>query len=201
MAHRTLSGPIDRVDPPVKGSRFAGHAAPVATEEAALAVVADLKAAHRDATHHAWAYRLQSDRHRHHDDGEPGGSAGRPILAQIEGHDLVDVVVVVVRWYGGTKLGVGGLIRAYGGCAGRTLDAGEIVQRVRHRTLRVTHPYDDTGAVSGVIGASDAVVLDTRWDAEVTVVVWVPDPDLQALIERLRDRTSGRVVLSIDDGP
>ena len=102
----------------VKKSRFLVHAIPVETPEAALSWLK--KIADPDATHNCWAYRI-GDAYRSSDDGEPGGSAGRPILAAIESQGLDQVMVVVTRWYGGINLGVGGLMRAYGGAAAECL--------------------------------------------------------------------------------
>ncbi len=120
---QTLAGPA-RHEETVRRSRFVAHAAPVASEADTLAFferVADPR-----ATHNCWAWRLDY-RHRCNDDGEPGGSAGRPILAAIESRGLEQVMVVVTRYFGGIKLGIGGLVRAYGGCASRCLDAGSTV--------------------------------------------------------------------------
>ena len=115
----------------IKKSRFLAQAAKVDAAEAALAFVSRVGAP--DATHNCWAYRIGAQ-YRFSDDGEPGGSAGRPILLAIEGQAVDRVVVVVTRWYGGIKLGVGGLARAYGGCAAECLRLAEkepLVERVR----------------------------------------------------------------------
>ncbi|HHO53273.1 MAG TPA: DUF1949 domain-containing protein [Deltaproteobacteria bacterium] len=193
MTFSTLAQTTIFADEPVKGSRFIGLAAPAGDEAAALATVEGARARWPDATHHTWAFRLRGGRHRHSDDGEPGGSAGRPILAQIDGHGLVDVVVVVVRWFGGTKLGVGGLIRAYGAAAGRTLDRAPILEVVPHVDLILTHSYDDIGAIGAVVGSWGLEVIDTRWGASVQQVLRVPEARRRALIDTLRDRTGGRV--------
>ncbi len=195
MSYRTLAEPWVFADEPVKGSRFVALAAPIADEAAFEAVLEEARTRWPDASHHCWAWRLRGGAHRSADAGEPGGSAGRPILAQIEGHDVVDVGVVVARWFGGTKLGVGGLMRAYGGCAGRALDRASVVEVVPTVRLAITHAYDDTGAVQGVIGAAGVPVVDTIWDAQVTLVVEVPEPEAEALAARLVDRTSGRAVV------
>ena len=112
VAH-TLAGPAT-FELEAKRSRFLARAAPVESPEAALAFLHEV--ADPQATHNCWAYRIGAD-YRSSDDGEPGGSAGRPILAAIEGQGVDQVMVVVTRWYGGTNLGVGGLVRAYGGAA------------------------------------------------------------------------------------
>lgn len=115
----------------VRKSRFVARASPVESVDAALAFIANVAVS--DATHNCWAYRIGAD-YRFNDDGEPGGSAGRPILLAIDGQAMDQVVVVVTRWYGGIKLGVGGLARAYGGCAAECLRLAErraLVTRVR----------------------------------------------------------------------
>ena len=126
----TLAGPC-RHQEEIKKSRFLALAAPVETSALALAFVQEL--ADPAATHNCWAYRIGQD-YRFNDDGEPAGTAGRPILQAIEGQGMDRVVVVVTRWYGGIKLGAGGLMRAYGGTAAECLRRAErlpIVLRVR----------------------------------------------------------------------
>lgn len=182
---------------PIKGSRFVAVMAPADTQEQALALVSDVRARWPGATHHCWAYALRDGRTRSSDDGEPGGSAGRPILAQIEGHGVTDVSVVVVRWYGGTKLGVGGLMRAYGGTAGKALDRCEMREVIPLLDLRVTHDYDDTGAVQAIIGARSLPIRDTQWGQQVTLVLAVEEPDLEAVATELRDRTAGRAEITL----
>jgi uncharacterized YigZ family protein len=199
VRYTTLAEPLTFADEPVKGSRFVARASPAQGEGDALAAVEAARAAWPDATHHTWAYRLRDGRHRHSDAGEPGGSAGRPILAQIEGHGLSDVVVVVARWFGGTKLGVGGLVRAYGACAGRALDRAVRVEVVPTVELVVRHGYDDVGAVQAAFGAFGVEVVDTRWDTDVAAVVRVGEDRRDGLIEALRDRTSGRVRIGGND--
>ena len=113
----TLSGPVSLLQE-IRKSRFLANAAPVDEPEQALAFLADI--GDPLATHNCWAYRI-GQQYRFSDDGEPGGTAGRPILQAIEGQGFDRVIVVVTRWYGGIKLGVGGLARAYGGCAAECL--------------------------------------------------------------------------------
>ncbi len=189
---RAVAGPSAYTMDPVKGSRFVATVAPVSTESDALAVVDDVRATWPDASHHCWAFRLVGGRARASDDGEPGGSAGRPILARIEGQQLEGVVVVVTRWFGGTKLGVGGLMRAYGGCAGKALDVAEIVEHARTRALSLIHDYNDTAAVLAVFAAHALSPEDTTYDARVRVQVLVPEDDGDAVVTALNNATSGR---------
>lgn len=193
MAYRTLHHSHRFVDEPIQGSRFAGWVAPVRTERQALDAIAAARAEWPDASHYTYAWRLREGHHRTFDDGEPGGSAGRPILSMIDGRDVVDVVVIVARWFGGTKLGVGGLIRAYGGCAGRTLDRAEIVEREVEVTMSVVHSYDDTAAVQAAFDALDLSPDQSLYLADVTHRLRVPEPRVPQLHAALQDRTAGRV--------
>ena len=193
----TLAEPFQYDAEPIKGSHFSAWVHPIASLDEALDVVEQARARWPDASHHCWGARLRSDEHRVSDDGEPGGSAGRPILAMIDGHDVVDVCVVVARWFGGTKLGVGGLIRAYGGTAGKALDAAPLVQRRDRAKLVVGHSYDDTNAVAAALASvASAEVTDTQWGASVTVHVGVDVEDEAELVEALADRTRGRAEVS-----
>ncbi len=196
MSFRTVAESFVFADEPVKGSRFVALVGPVSSPEDFDALLDDARGRWADASHHCWAFHVRGGTHRSSDDGEPGGSAGRPILAQIDGHDVIDVGVVVARWFGGTKLGVGGLIRAYGGCAGRALDRAPIVEVVPTVRVMVEHSYDDTGAIQAVLGSAGLAPTDTTYDASVTVTLDVPEPDADELVARLVDRTSGRAAVT-----
>ena len=135
------------------GSRFIALAYPVETEEEVKEIVAGLKKEYHDARHHCYAYRLgyKGDRFRANDDGEPSGSAGRPILGQIDSLGLSDVLVVVVRYFGGIKLGIPGLIRAYKTSTADALAQAEVVEKVAGKTFRVTFGYLSMNAVMKVL--------------------------------------------------
>ena len=135
------------------GSRFIALAFPVETEEEVRDIVAGLKKEYHDARHHCYAYRLGylGDRFRANDDGEPSGSAGRPILGQIDSLGLSDVLVVVVRYFGGIKLGIPGLIRAYKTSTADALTQAEIVEKVAGKTVRLTFGYLSMNAVMKVL--------------------------------------------------
>ncbi len=199
LRFRTLAGRVEHAPPPIKKSRFVGVATPVTTEGEGRTFIDSERARLADARHHCWAVRLASGVVRSSDDGEPGGSAGRPILAQIEGHDLLDVAVVVTRWFGGVKLGVGGLIRAYGGTAGQALDRGEVVEVGSRVQLQFEHAYDDTGRVQAVIGARSLQVVDTAWGQRVSCTLEVDADAVEAVAVALRDATAGRVVIELGD--
>lgn len=131
------------------GSRFIASAWPIEGEEEARRIVDSLRKEYHDARHHCFAYRIGhlGDRFRASDDGEPAGTAGRPILGQIDSRGLSDTLVVVVRYFGGVKLGVPGLIRAYRSAAADALDRADIAEKVASKAWRVLFPYDEMNAV------------------------------------------------------
>jgi len=182
---------------PVKGSRFIATVVPVSTPEQAVAELATIAAEMPAATHHCWAWRLRDgERSRSSDDGEPGGSAGRPILAQIQGHELFDVLVVVTRYYGGTKLGVGGLIRAYGGAAGQALDRSSLRVVEQTTPLTIHFAYSDTRAVQAICSAHNLTPLETAYETDVRMDLLVPVDHLEHIRDALRDGTAGRILIN-----
>ena len=134
------------------------------------------------------------------DDGEPSGSAGRPILAQLVGRELVDTAVIVSRFWGGTKLGVGGLVRAYGGAAGEALDQASIARWTKMTSVVIVHQHGDTDAVTRCIATHGGLDTDVTYAAMVTRTVTVSADDVDALVRDLADRTAGRVVVDPADG-
>ena len=175
----------------VKHSRFIANALPVASAEDALQALATVSIA--DATHNCWAWRIGGD-YRSNDDGEPAGTAGRPILAAIDGQGIDQVVVVVTRWFGGTKLGAGGLVRAYGGAAAECLRRAERVALVEMRDVSVHAPFDDIGTIHAALAAVSAEKLSETFDpAGTRMVLRLPEDSVDALKLRLRDATRNRV--------
>ncbi|MBF6023556.1 IMPACT family protein [Lysobacter niastensis] len=177
----------------VKHSRFLVHAAPVTTPEAALAFFSDV--GDPAATHNCWAYRIGNE-YRFNDDGEPAGTAGRPILAAIDGQGLDQVAVVVTRWYGGIKLGAGGLVRAYGGSAAECLRTAPRRTLIVHADVLLEYPFDVTGAVHAALAMHGAEKLEERFDAGgAHLHLRLPESELAPLKDRLRDATRDRVRL------
>lgn len=186
----TLASPASHVLE-VRHSRFIVNAAHAGSPEAALAFVE--QAGDPDATHNCWAYRIGSE-YRSSDDGEPAGTAGRPILAAIEGQGYDEVVAVVTRWYGGIKLGAGGLVRAYGGAAAECLRLAQRRPLVVQAELDALFPFDATGAVHGALAQFGAEKLDEGFLAEgVRLRVRLPADRVADLKTRLRDATRDRV--------
>ena len=185
----------------IKGSRFVTTVAPASSVDEAMEFVAGVSAEFSGAGHNCFAFRLGRDGavFRSSDDGEPGGSAGRPILQQLEGHDLTELVVVVTRWFGGTKLGVGGLMRAYGGAAGQTLDRAPLRTVAITRHLIVNHPYECSAAVSALFAARSITPTASSYDAEVQLELQLPEPEVEEFCRELRDCTSARAEVTFPD--
>jgi uncharacterized YigZ family protein len=149
-------------------SRFLAFVEPVASAEAAQAVLKDLAARFPDANHHCWAWRLGAlPQERSTDAGEPAGTAGIPILQVLRGAELSDVLAVVVRWFGGIKLGKGGLARAYAEATRRALEELPRAFRVPTETLALELPYDRLGAVKRLINPPQVEMLDEAYGAAV----------------------------------
>ncbi|MEM9599068.1 MAG: YigZ family protein [Acidobacteriota bacterium] len=190
---RTLRHEIDKI----KGSRFLATVAPISDRGDAEARLAEIREEFRDATHNCYAWRLAtgSEDFRYSDDGEPSGTAGRPILQEIDGRRLSGVAVVVTRYYGGTKLGTGGLLRAYGGAAAEALDLAEVVETRVTSPLRLAFSYDLTGPVQGVLAAHGLEAGGAEYGADVRMELAVPVEDLETVRRNLVDATTGRIRL------
>jgi len=185
-----------------KGSRFIADMAPVSSKEQALAFVEEIRQAFPDASHHcfAWSIGMKGEESRANDDGEPGGSSGRPILAQIEGHGVTGVVCVVTRYFGGTKLGVGGLMRAYGGACGQGLDRAPLVERPVTERWLLRFPYECSGAVEGVLHGLGVTLEEAEYGAAVEGAVVASRAQGAELVRELTERTGGRVEVTKAEG-
>ncbi len=162
-----------------KGSRFAARLIPVGGAEAATAALRGIERDHRDATHHCWAWRLGwPAAERSSDAGEPSGTAGAPILRVLRGSRVSDAILVVTRWYGGTKLGRGGLARAYAEAARQALGAARLAETRPTRRFRLTAPYSSMGAVRRLLGAAGLEIERQAFDEDVRI-------DLRVDVDRI----------------
>ena len=176
-----------------KKSRFIGRVWPVETEEEALARIQETKKMHYDATHNCWAYVIRDGAVRFSDDGEPGGTAGNPMMQVLQREGLYNVVCVVTRYFGGVLLGAGGLVRAYTKGAKIAVDAaGKSMKRV-WSVLYVPCPYTFYERVKLEAEAFGAVIRDTQFGAEVELEILVAMPQTQAFLDKLTDMTAGTV--------
>lgn len=182
----------------VKGSKFIGIASPVDSEISAERFIHTISKKYFNATHHCYAYQIGYGKHiifRCHDDGEPSGTAGKPVHRAIVNKQLTDVVVVVTRYFGGTKLGTGGLARAYGNSAADVLNRCEIVTTVIGEKIRIQFPYEETEAVMHVIRTLGGNVIESRYDQAAHLLVQMRLREIDRFRIRLKDATRGKVLI------
>lgn len=192
----TLAAP-HRFETEIKKSRFIAQAAPAVSIDAALAFIAS--ASDADARHNCWAYRI-GDLYRSDDADEPGGTAGRPILAAIDGQGLDQVVVVVTRWFGGIKLGAGGLVRAYGGTAAECLRTAPRLERIAMQSLEVRVGFAHLGGVHALMDAVAAEKSSEQFAAEgVVLELRVRTDRVERFRSQLRDTTRGQAQVHLHD--
>ncbi|MFE5709373.1 YigZ family protein [Streptomyces sp. NPDC056501] len=177
----------------INRSRFRCALAPVADEREAQEFVARIRKEHPTASHNCFAYVLGADAsvQKASDDGEPGGTAGVPMLQMLLRREMRYVVAVVTRYYGGVKLGAGGLIRAYGGVVGEALDELGTVTRQRFRLATVTVDHQRAGKLENDLRATGRAVRDVRYAEAVTIEIGLPDADVPDFRAWLADTTAG----------
>ncbi len=182
----------------VKGSKFIGYVKPVETIEQAKRYIDAISARNYNATHNCTAYKVgitHKSVYRYNDDGEPGGTGGRPIFDAINGKGLTNVVCVVTRYFGGTKLGTGGLSRAYRNCADQTLDKAGKKELFFTDTILIIFPYNLTGKVMEIIEKSKSKIIDKRYDTETKIRVEVKQSQSKEIIQHLINKTGGKIII------
>ena len=176
-----------------KKSRFIGRVWPVETEEEALEKIQAMKKQHYDATHNCWAYIIKDGAVRFSDDGEPGGTAGMPMLQVLQREGLYNIVCVVTRYFGGILLGAGGLVRAYTKGAKIAVDAaGKSMKRV-WAVVYLPCPYTFYERVKLLVAEFEGIIRETEFGAEVELELLFPEANVQPFFEKLTDMTSGTV--------
>ena len=188
---------IETANQDVKKSRFLAFAAPITDEQAAK----DFLAAHSDPTanHNCWAWRI-GQAYRFSDDGEPSGTAGKPILAAIDGQDLDRVAVVVPRWFGGILLGSGGLVRAYGGTAALCLRAAEKIEMIETVRATVALDFSDMALIKARLLARDVAIINESFtDKGPVLTVELRKDEAEAILAMVVDLSRGKAVVSLDD--
>lgn len=189
---QTLSAPASS-ELLIKKSRFIGRVEPVADRTTAQGIVAGLRAQHPGAAHVCWAL-LAGGQSAAVDDGEPSGTAGRPMLDVLRHQDLEGVLATVVRYFGGVKLGAGGLVRAYTDCVAQALAGAQKVAIVRMRTLHCVVPYALEGRVRREVEAAGGTLAEIGHGDEVRLSFRVAEPEAGGLVARLDDAGQGRLV-------
>ena len=176
-----------------KKSHFIGRVWPVETEEEALAKIQEMKKQHYDATHNCWAYIIKDGAVRFSDDGEPGGTAGMPMLQVLQREGLYNIVCVVTRYFGGILLGAGGLVRAYTKGAKIAVDAaGKSMKRV-WTALYIPIPYSYYERVKLEIESFGGILRDTQFGADIELEVLMPEAQAMPFLDRLTDLSCGTI--------
>ncbi|MEU5420939.1 YigZ family protein [Streptomyces sp. NPDC020667] len=183
----------------INKSRFLCALAPAATEEEAQAFIARVRKEHPTARHHCFAYVLGADGsvQKASDDGEPSGTAGVPMLQMLVRREVRYVVAVVTRYFGGVKLGAGGLIRAYGGAVGEALDVLGTVTRRRFRLATVTVDHQRAGKLENDLRATGRAVREVSYGADVRIEVGLPEAEVEGFRAWLADTTAGTAGLEL----
>lgn len=191
--YRTIKAPA-HAEIKVVDSRFIADAFPVHAVAVADARMQAVREREHKARHHCTAYRIGADGHtfRYDDDGEPSGTAGPPILRQIDARDLTNTLVVVTRYFGGTKLGTGGLARAYSDAASAVLDAARVEEHVERVAMRLRFAYDDTTPARQVLRRFDIEVQDETYSDVTALQVDVRRSEADAFVEAFTNALSGR---------
>ncbi|MFF8914156.1 YigZ family protein [Streptomyces sp. NPDC015032] len=183
----------------INRSRFICALAPAATEQEAQDFVARVRREHPTATHNCFAYVIGADAsvQKASDDGEPGGTAGVPMLQMLTRREMRYVVAVVTRYYGGVKLGAGGLIRAYGGVVGEALDEIGTLTRQRFRLATITVGHQRAGKLENDLRATGRTVREVRYAEAVVIEIGLPDADVEVFRGWLADVTAGEARLEL----
>ncbi|NIA29407.1 MAG: YigZ family protein [Actinobacteria bacterium] len=184
-----------------RGSRFIARALPVPAKKEAENFIHQIRKKHFDATHNCFAYRIGNGRNettRFNDDGEPSGTAGRPILQAITTRNLTNVCIVVTRYFGGTKLGTGGLIRAYGGAASQVLETSDI--RVEYFTteIQISYDYEFSNFVMREIDKFQVNILKKEYDQNVKLFISIRESFAAKFVKQLTNQSSGKIKIILN---
>lgn len=194
------SGPYEH-EIEVRRSRFRASVAPAAAVDEAKAFIQSVRDRDPDATHHCWAYLIgppgATDRVGMSDDGEPHGTAGRPMLQVLSHAPVGDVVVVVTRWFGGTKLGTGGLARAYSDAVQQVIEVMATVERIEWTELEVTIGYEGVEPLRRLLPAHEAEIVEETWTEQAVFRVRLPAERVEAFSAQVTDMSNGTATVSV----
>lgn len=183
-----------------KKSKFIASVSPADSEEEALEFLKEIKSKYPDATHNVYAYIIDENNiFRYSDDGEPGGTAGMPVLDTIRKEGLVDVCVVVTRYFGGTLLGTGGLVHAYGSSAKQGLYEADIITRALCNVICVKVDYTMSGKIQHMIGTKNLMTDDIVYGDDVTYYIYTTIDETQDLIKEITELTYGRANITVTE--
>jgi uncharacterized YigZ family protein len=181
----------------IQKSRFLCQAKRVETEIEAVAFIAEVGKKYWNATHNCYAYVVTDTIQKSSDDGEPAGTAGRPILEVIHTKELLHTAIIITRYYGGIKLGTGGLVRAYSHGAIAAIEAAGIVARKLHQQLLLNFDYHHFGRLEYELRATPYLLDTAHYEKKITWPIWVPVGEVTELLKRLADQTGGQVKVEL----
>lgn len=181
-----------------KKSRFIASVTPISTEQEAISFINDCRSEFRDATHNVYAYIVQENNIcRYSDDGEPSGTAGIPVLEILNKENLTDAAVVVTRYFGGTLLGAGGLVRAYGKSAKLGVDKAKITEKIYCHRLELNTAYDQLGKIRYLIETGDYILGDISYTDSVNITTYVKYDLLNLFLQEVKESTNAQIVPKI----
>ncbi|GLR15484.1 IMPACT family protein [Portibacter lacus] len=184
-----------------KSSKFYAYAYPVASTDDIEECLNNLKKSHLKARHYCYAYILGADKlmFRANDDGEPSGTAGRPIMGQLEKRNLTNTLVVVVRYFGGTKLGTSGLIKAYKESAAMALDQAQIIEEFITGYITITSSYEEVGKVMNIVSSLNLSITDTTYEADAKIKVKLRLSEIAPMVYQLKAKFLNRSIEDITE--
>ncbi len=189
FSFNTIKSPVENILLKEKGSKFIGFAFPVNTETDLKKSLEKIRKEHPKATHHCYAFRLgmKGENYRANDDGEPSGSAGLPIYNQLLAHEITNILVIVVRYYGGTKLGVSGLVKAYKESAKITLEEAEMITRELESDIEITFTFNQQNQIFTLLNKFDGRIQDFLSDEQCVIKAKIKTSQKENISEQLSE--------------
>jgi uncharacterized YigZ family protein len=195
----TVSGPVSR-EIKIKGSRFISALEAVSDRLAAESFIKNIRKRYHDASHNCFAYRIDDSLHRYSDDGEPSGTAGRPILDMVDKYQLIKTVLVVTRYFGGAKLGTGGLIRAYSSSAESLIKSAKIIKKPNFKPLHIHYPYEMTSKVQRLVQKYNGRIEQESNERGIIARIEIIPSKLQEFINLTMEITAAKAVIIRENG-
>lgn len=189
FSFNTIKSPVENILLKEKGSKFIGFAFPVNTETDLKKSLEKIREEHPKATHHCYAFRLgmKGENYRSNDDGEPSGSAGLPIYNQLLAHEITNILVIVVRYYGGTKLGVSGLVKAYKESAKMTLEEAEMITRELESDIEISFTFNQQNQIFTFLNKFDGRIQDFLSDEQCVIKAKIKTSQKESISEQLSE--------------
>ena len=189
FSFNTIKSPVENILSKEKGSKFIGFAYPVSDEKELKSALLHLKELHPKATHHCYAFRMgmNGENYRANDDGEPSGSAGLPIYNQLLANDLTNILLIVVRYYGGTKLGVSGLVKVYKESAKLALEESEIITKELESEVSIRFNFNQQNLIFTLLNKFEGKILDFLTDEQCTIIAKIKTSQKEKISEQLSE--------------